>query len=118
VLKNAVLHLHNEQPLIADLFELPSAADVAVRMTNLRTLDGKRPVSVNDMHSVFVFPYHRISFIEVPPPSLVGTELEALLPVAASVSSAAGAAAHAAANADDEGELEIDEDFLRRIREV
>lgn len=118
VLKNAVLHLHNEQPLLADLFELPTAADVAVRLTNLRTLDGKRPVSVNDMHSVFVFPYHRISFIEVPPPSLAGTELEVLMPVAASVTSAAASAAHPAANGDDEGELEIDEDFLRRIREV
>jgi hypothetical protein len=118
VLKNAVLHLHNEQPLLADLFELPSAADVAVRLTNLRTLDGKRPVSVNDMHAVFVFPYHRISFIEVPPPALVGTDLEALMPVAASVTSAVVSAANAVSNGDDDGELEIDEDFLRRIREV
>ena len=57
-------------------FELPTSADIAVRMTNLRTLDGKRPIFVDDMRSVFVFPYHRITFIEIPPTSLVGTSVE------------------------------------------
>ncbi len=118
MLKNAVLHLHNEQPLLADLLELPTSADVAVRMTNLRTLDGKRPIFVDDMRSVFVFPYHRITFIEIPPTSLVGTSVEDQLPVPASVSAAVGAPANGAAGDDDDGELEIDEDFLRRIREV
>ncbi len=118
MLKNAVLHLHNEQPLLADLLEVPNTDDVAVRMTNLRTLDGKRPVFVDDMSSVFVFPYHRITFIEVPPSAVAGTALEALVPVPAAVSAAVAAAANDAANADDDGELEIDEDFLRRIREV
>lgn len=118
MLKNAVLHLHNEQPLLADLLELPATADVAVRMTNLRTLDGKRPVFVDDMTSVFVFPYHRISFIEVPRTSLVGTDLEAQMPVRAAVGAAIAAAAASDAAGGDDGELEIDEDFLRRIREV
>lgn len=117
MLKNAVLHLHNEQPLLADLLELPATADVAVRMTNLRTLDGKRPVFVDDMTSVFVFPYHRISFIEVPRTSLVGTDLEAQMPVKAKVAAAVAAGVNDAASGED-GELEIDEDFLRRIREV
>jgi len=117
VLKNAVLHLHNEQPLLADLLELPATEDVAVRMTNLRTLDGKRPVFVDDMTSVFVFPYHRISFLEVPRTSLVGTDLEAQMPVKATVAAAVAAGVNEAAGGDD-GDLEIDEDFLRRIREV
>ena len=117
MLKNAVLHLHNEQPLLADLLEPPATADVAVRMTNLRTLDGKRPVFVDDMTSVFVFPYHRISFIEVPRTALVGTDLAELMPVKAAVGAAVAAAPTDVASVDD-GELEIDEDFLRRIREV
>jgi hypothetical protein len=118
VLKNAVLHLHNEQPLLADLLELPTPADVAVRMTNLRTLDGKRPIFVDDMHAVFVFPYHRITFIELPPTSVVGTSVEDLLPVPAAVSAVVSAPTNGTGADDDEGELEIDEDFLRRIREV
>ncbi len=117
MLKNAVLHLHNEQPLLADLLELPSTADVAVRMTNLRTLDGKRPVFVDDMTSVFVFAYHRISFIEIPRTSLVGTDLEGQMPVKNKVAAAVAAGVHDPASGED-GELEIDEDFLRRIREV
>jgi hypothetical protein len=117
VLKNAVIHLHNEQPLLADLLELPATADQAVRMTNLRTLDGKRPVFVDDMTSVFVFAYHRISFIEVPRTSLVGTTLEEQVPVTAKVAAAVAAGVNDAVGGDD-GELEIDEDFLRRIREV
>ena len=62
MLRNAVLHLANEQPLLADLFEMPTSGDVTVRLTNLRTLDGKRPIFVDDLKSVFVFPYHRVTF--------------------------------------------------------
>jgi hypothetical protein len=67
MLRNAVLHLHNEQPLVADIFELPSPTDTTIRLTNLRSLDGKRPVFADDMKSIFVFPYHRVSFVEIPP---------------------------------------------------
>jgi hypothetical protein len=117
MLRNAVIHISNEQPLLADLFELPDPTDVALRLTNLRSLDGKRPIFVDDMKSVFLFPYHRVSFVEIPPQALAGTELgdgsqvpeNALVPV--------GAGAAGAAPAEDD-ELEIDEDFLRRIREV
>src|SRR5690606_8425460 len=46
-IRNAVIHLLNEQPLLADLFELPGPADVALRCTNLRTMSGNRPVFVD-----------------------------------------------------------------------
>jgi hypothetical protein len=115
MLRNAVLHISNEQPLLADLFELPTPSDVAIRLTNLRSLDGKRPIFVDDMKSVFLIPYHRISFVEIPPQAMAGTELASELPVPV----AAGVAAQLPATVDaDEDELAIDEDFLRRIREV
>jgi hypothetical protein len=113
VIRNAVLHIINEQPLLADLFEMPAPADVALRCTNLRMLDGKRPIFIDDISSVFVFPYLHIRFVEVPAASAAETGLPIQVPVAAAVS-----AAQAAAPTDDDGELEIDEDFLRRIREV
>lgn len=115
MIRNVVLHISNEQPLIADLFELPSAGDVGLRCTNLRSFDGKRPIFVDDSASIFFFPYHRMSFLEVPASSAVGTDLGdmAPLPVAVSVSMQAPTGA-----AEDEGELEIDEDFLRKIREI
>lgn len=116
VIRNAVLHLPNEQPLLADLFELPSAGDVGLRCTNLRQLDGKRPIFVDDSASVFVFPYVFVRFVEIPPAAVAGTELadQMPVPVASSVTSGAGTVPAA----DDDGDLEIDEDFLRRIREV
>ena len=113
VIRNAVLHIINEQPLLADLFEMPAPADVALRCTNLRMLDGKRPIFIDDISSVFVFPYLHIRFVEVPAAAAADTGLPIQVPVAAAVS-----AAQAAASTDDDGELEIDEDFLRRIREV
>ena len=113
VIKNAVLHIANEQPLLCDLFELPNPSDVALRCTNLRMMDGKRPVFIDDISSVFIFPYLHIRFVEVPPAAAAATGLPIQVPVAAAVT-----ASQAPAPAEDDGELEIDEDFLRRIREV
>jgi hypothetical protein len=113
VIKNAVLHINGEQPLLADLFDLPTAADVGVRCTNLRNLDGKRPVFIDDSASVFFFPYLHIRFLEIPPASVVGSGLDVPMPVAAAVT-----VPDARQDADSDEDLEIDEDFLRRIREV
>ncbi|HET8784066.1 MAG TPA: hypothetical protein VFM38_00405 [Candidatus Limnocylindrales bacterium] len=120
MLRNAVLHITNEQPLLADLFELPNPTDVALRLTNLRSLDGKRPIFVDDSKSVFLFPYHRVSFVEIPAVAMAGAQLAGAdpaesLPVPVPAGVPVGAALDDPAEDD---ELEIDEDFLRRIREV
>ena len=112
VIRNVVLHLNGEQPLLADLFELPEGRDVGLRCTNLRTMNGKRPVFVDDMNAVFFFPYIVIRFVEIPPAAVAGTDLPMPVPVAAA------APTPQVAEAETEAELEIDEDFLRRIREV
>ena len=114
MIQNVVLHLNNEQPVVVDLFELPNAVDLGVRCTNMRTLDGKRPVFIDDIRAVFFFPYLHVRFVEIPPRSLIGTALEVPVEVgvvAAPVPSSDG-------STDDEEDLEIDEDFLRRIREA
>ena len=113
MIRNAVLHLNNEQPVVVDLFELPTSVDLGVRCTNMKTLDGKRPVFIDDTDAVFFFPYLHVRFVEIPPRSLVGTELEVAVEVAVPV-----AAPDTADDEDADGNLEIDEDFLRRIREV
>jgi len=114
VIHNVVLHINNEQPLLADLFDLPGAADVGLRCTNLRTMNGKRPVFVDDSASVFFFPYLHIRFVEIPPAAL--TDLD--LPMPVPVTAGAGDLDVQDAAEDADGDLEIDEDFLRRIREV
>jgi hypothetical protein len=113
MIRNAVLHLNGEQPVVVDLFELPQAVDLGVRCTNMRTLDGKRPVFIDDIKAVFFFPYEHVRFVEIPPRSLIGTELEVQVEEPVAV-----AAAMQATESLDDDNLEIDEDFLRRIREV
>jgi hypothetical protein len=129
VIHNAILHLNNEQPLMADLYDLPNGNDVGLRCTNLRMMNGKRPVFVDDIASVFFFPYLHIRFVEIPPAALAAAGLPVASPVAvgaavggpadggAPVTNGTSGAGHAA-DPDSEADLEIDEDFLRRIREA
>jgi hypothetical protein len=107
MIRNAVLHINNEQPLLADLFTVPAASDVAVLCTNLRTLNGKRPVFADDSASVFLFPLAHLRFIEILPGTVdaggglpdVGLEV-------------------VPETSDLDGELEIDEELLRRVRDA
>jgi hypothetical protein len=118
VIRNAVLHILNEQPLVADLFEAPSPGDVGLRCTNLRTLNGKRPVFVDDSASIFFFPYLHIRFVEIPPGAITGSDAGSAIELSARDSSREDWAAIPAPPDEPEPDLEIDEDFLRRIREV
>ncbi|HEY4228443.1 MAG TPA: hypothetical protein VGM49_08890, partial [Candidatus Limnocylindrales bacterium] len=98
---------------LADLFEAPSPGDVGLRCTNLRQLNGKRPVFVDDVHAMFFFPYLHIRFVEIPPGAMSGSDPSGAVMIDE------GYDAEAAPPAPEpEPDLEIDEDFLRRIREV
>src|SRR5690242_18673686 len=102
MLRNVVLHISNEQPLLADLFELPSPSDITLRLTYLRSPDGKRLVFVDGMMSVFLFPYHRVSFVEIPPQALAGAELADGAPVPENALVPVGAAANGPGPAEDD----------------
>jgi hypothetical protein len=108
MIRNAVVHINNEQPLLADLYDLPKALDQGLLCTNLRTLDGKRPVFVDKVENVFFFPYLHIRFVEFAAIPSGLPELEAGVDADESRSG----------NDDADTDLELDEDFLRRIREV
>ena len=110
MIRNAVIHIINEQPLLADLFELPTAADVSLVCTNLRTMNGTRPVFADNSESTFIFPFDHIRFLEIPP----GADSSREAPPREEAASPSAPAPEP----EDEDELEIDEDFLRRIREV
>lgn len=94
---HAVVHLLNDQPVVVDLAEEPKPGDVSIICTNVRTIDGRRPVFIDQSDSTFVFPYAGIRFVEIPTGKGPTREVEA------------------AAEPD---ELEIDEDFLRRVRDA
>ena len=98
---------------MADLFEPPSPGDVGLRCTNLRQMNGKRPVFVDDIHAMFFFPYLHIRFVEIPAGAMSGSD-----PSGAMMIDEQYEAQSAAPAPEPEADLEIDEDFLRRIREV
>lgn len=98
----AILHLTNDQPLVVDLIEEPTPQDIAIVCTNPRTVDGKKPVFIDYASSTFVFPMSAIRFVEVLRAREEGDELVSVV-------------SEQPAEADD---LEIDEDFLRRVREA
>ena len=113
VIRDVVLHINNEQPLRADLFELPEADTVLLRCTNIRTLNGTRPIFIDDLQSIVFFPMLHLRFIEILPRSQAEAELalgpgDVAIPVPAP----------ADPEPEPEEELEIDEDFLRKVREA
>ncbi len=102
VIRDAVIHIMNEQPLLADLAEIPSPGDIALVCTNLRTRNGKRPIFVDAVGSTFVFPYAQIRFVEIPQGTSARRDEPLALPVLA----------------DEPDEIELDEELLRRVREL
>jgi hypothetical protein len=142
VIRNVCIHVQNEQPLLADLYAIPTAADAGLLCTNVRMMDGKRPVFIDSIEATFFFPYHVIRFIEIPEGAFDGPSVAAGgpgTPASADGSNGAAIASSAADladlpalrlpvpvatpdDADDEAdgdvELEIDEGFLQRIRDI
>ena len=110
-----ILHINNEQPMLADLFEPPAPGDVGLRCTNLRQMNGKRPVFIDDVASIFFFPYLHIRFLEIPAGAMSGGDPSLALTTSGERERSDSPAAPVPAP---EPDLEIDEDFLRRIREV
>ena len=99
----AILHLLNDQPLSVDLLSEPKPDDLTIVCTNVRTIDGKRPVFIDFSNSTFVFPMAMIRFVELPRPDAELERAATLVP---------------SQGVDDAEDLEIDEDFLRRVREA
>lgn len=117
MIHDVVVHLNNEQPLLADLDAVPLPTDVALVCTNLRTMNGSRPVFVADSRSRFVFPLQFIRFVEIPPGSIAGAVDDS---GDAGRRSVAGSASPVGPEEPitAEAEIEIDEEFLRRIRDA
>ena len=107
MIRDVVLHLLNEQPLLIDVFDTPTPSDTALVGTNLRTLSGARPLFASRSDATFVFPYAHVRFVELP----AG-------PVDAAASSLEVALQSTRAEPDPEPEPDIDEEFLRRVREA
>lgn len=134
MIRNVCIHVTNEQPLLADLFGVPASTDAGLLCTNVRTMDGKRPVFIDRVEATFFFPYHVIRFMEIPVGALEGhvstppgsgrdgassdvSEDRAAVPDVLLLPVPVAAASGGNGTGDDR-ELEIDEGFLQRIRDI
>jgi hypothetical protein len=63
--RNVIVHLSNEDPFVADMEELPARGDTCATFYNPRMRDGKPLRYVTHGMSSIIFPWHRVSFIEV-----------------------------------------------------
>ena len=60
-----IIHMHNEDPILAEMDKVPDPTHLSVMVTNPRRRDGKALSYVTEGARAFVFPWSRISFIEV-----------------------------------------------------
>lgn len=63
--KLVIIHVVGEDPILAELEELPKPTDQFLEFTNPKRRDGKPIPYVTTGAKSFMFPWHRLSFVEV-----------------------------------------------------
>jgi len=63
--KTIIIHVVGEDPILAEVEEMPKPSDQFLEFTNPRKRDGKSVTYVTTGAKSFLFPWHRLSFIEV-----------------------------------------------------
>jgi hypothetical protein len=62
-----VIHIANDDPIVADLDELPAPSDIMLTIHNPRRRDGKDVHFLSNDVVTVIWPVSQISFIEVIP---------------------------------------------------
>jgi hypothetical protein len=65
--KTVILHLTGEDPVLADMDMEPNPSDSFIKVTNMRKRDGKPVNYLAGGVQYVLFPWHRITFIEMMP---------------------------------------------------
>ncbi|MBP1467492.1 hypothetical protein EYB53_017395 [Candidatus Chloroploca sp. M-50] len=65
--KTVILHLTGEDPILADLDDEPQPTDLFLKVSNMRRRDGKPVPYLAAGVQAVIFPWHRITFIELMP---------------------------------------------------
>ena len=118
MIHDAVLHLVNEQPLLVDVFETPSPGDTVLVCTNLRTMSKTRPTFADRMDSTFVFAYAHVRFLELPASTTRTVPAERAPAERVLAIQLAGPDLAGPDLAEPHLDLELDEDFQRRVRDL
>ena len=113
MIRDAIIHINNEQPLKCDLRSLPTAADACLMCTNLRYLSGAKPTFIDQCDSWFLIPLGIVRFVEVPASAITQSEGEGVLALPSGPLPAA-----MPDDGFDQMDLEAETDLLRRMREA
>ena len=62
-----IIHLTGSDPFLAEMDELPDPKASFIVCTNPRGRDGKNLIFIEPECTRFIFPWHRISFVETYP---------------------------------------------------
>jgi hypothetical protein len=62
---SVIIHIHNEDPVVGDIDTLPAAGDQIIIVKNPRRRDGKDVSYIDQNVMTVIWPFNRISFIEV-----------------------------------------------------
>lgn len=60
-----IIHLHNEDPVLAEMEELPDPTHQFLHISNPRRRDGRSLHYVTEGATSFIFPWTRITFVEI-----------------------------------------------------
>ena len=63
--KVVIIHIIGQDPMLAEVEDLPKPTDQFMEFTNPRRRDGKPIPYVTMGAKTFLFPWHRLSFVEV-----------------------------------------------------
>lgn len=75
MIRDIIVHLVGDQPMLCDVEAMPTPGDVSLVCTNLRQVDGRKPISTDFLDSWFVIPMAFVRFIEIPQRSLAGASI-------------------------------------------
>lgn len=73
--ETVIIHFTNEDPVIAEMEEIPNPSDGFIQVTNPRRRDGKALYYLTEGSIAYIFPMHRISFIEIMAPQAEHTDV-------------------------------------------
>ena len=71
-----IVHISNADPFVAEIDEIPDSQDNFLKCTNARARDGKALHYVDEDAVNLIFPWHRISFVEIMPSEAEREEVE------------------------------------------
>jgi len=71
-----IVHIHNSDPIVGEIDELPDPSAQFITCTNPRTRDGKNIVYIDATTTRVMFPWSRITFLETLPSEEDQAEIE------------------------------------------